>query len=92
MVEMSKTIKLNHAAVMKKLEQVSSTLQAVSLKSPPAGALGRNNLDFTKKWLEREAEICNMVKQYKEAVRKNIEDTRSNVDTLKEQDEAIARR
>lgn len=33
-----------------------------------------------------------MVKQYKEAVRKNIEDTRSNVDTLKEQDEAIARR
>ncbi len=89
---MSKTIKLNHAAVMKKLEQVSSTLQAVSLKSPPARALGRNNLDFTKKWLEREAEICNMVKQYKEAVRKNIEDTRSNVDTLKEQDEAIARR
>ncbi|MBU8580385.1 YwqI/YxiC family protein [Bacillus paralicheniformis] len=89
---MSKTIKLNHAAVMKQLEQVSSTLQAVSLKSPSAVALGRNNLDFTKKWLEREAEICNMVEQYKEAVRKNIEDTRSNVDTLKEQDEAIARR
>ncbi|QHZ45189.1 MULTISPECIES: YwqI/YxiC family protein [Bacillus] len=89
---MSKTIKLNHAAVMKQLDQVKSALDSLSLKGPSAGDLGQNNLDFTKKWLEREGTIHDMIKQYKEAVDKNIEDTRSNVDSLKEQDQAIARK
>ncbi|MCY8269966.1 YwqI/YxiC family protein [Bacillus sonorensis] len=89
---MSKTIKLNHKVVMKQLDQVKSALDSLSLNGPSAGSLGQNKLDFTKKWLEREETICDMVNQYKEAVYKNIEDTRSNVNSLKEQDEAIARK
>ncbi|MDG3044969.1 DUF5344 family protein [Bacillus sp. B6(2022)] len=42
------------------------------------------------KWTAREAEVGEMVSSFKEALIKNVQDTRSNVKTLKEQDEAIA--
>lgn len=41
-------------------------------------------------WTAREAEVNEMVSSFKEALTKNVHDTRSNVKTLKEQDEAIA--
>lgn len=49
-----------------------------------------NSLDYTKKYHEREENIKTMLGDYKKAVQKNIEDTKDNVDSLKEQDEAIA--
>ncbi|MDA7025286.1 YwqI/YxiC family protein [Bacillus sp. CLL-7-23] len=89
---MSQTIKFNDSVVMKKLDEVKKKLEAVSLKGPSAHSLGQNQLDFTKKWLYREEQISDMVKQYKKTVHKNIDDTRSNVKKLKEQDEALAKK
>ncbi|MDA1476788.1 YwqI/YxiC family protein [Bacillus changyiensis] len=89
---MSQTIKFNDSVVMKKLDEVKKKLEAVSLKGPSASSLGQNQLDFTKKWLYREEQISDMVKQYKKTVHKNIGDTRSNVKKLKEQDEALAKK
>ncbi|WP_390894853.1 DUF5344 family protein, partial [Bacillus spizizenii] len=49
-----------------------------------------NSLDYTKKYHDREENIKTMLGDYKKAVQKNIGDTKDNVDSLKEQDEAIA--
>lgn len=83
------TIQLNHKEVVAKLNEIRNAVEALSLKGPSAGSLGENKLDFTTKWLEREMSLHELVSQYKEAVLKNLEDTRDNVNTLKEQDEAI---
>ncbi|MEW8987224.1 MAG: DUF5344 family protein [Bacillus sp. (in: firmicutes)] len=52
--------------------------------------LGNNHLDFTERWSSRETAIASDIAAYIERVTKNIEDTRSNVDSIKQQDEAIA--
>lgn len=82
-------IKLNYEAVMKELNEVKAALQHVKIDPPQASTLGKNKLDFTTYWLEREARIHQLINEYVEVVEKNIEDTKANVHSLKEQDEAI---
>ncbi|KAB7705325.1 hypothetical protein F9802_14585 [Bacillus aerolatus] len=83
------TIKLDHSAVVEQLEKVKTALNNIVLPEPSVESLGQNELDYTTKWKEREANIHKNILQYIEVVTKNIEDTRANVDLLKEQDEAI---
>jgi hypothetical protein len=92
MVKLMATIKLKHEIVMKTLDETKAALDFVILAEPSAGALGQNVLGYTKGWLEREKTIHLMVSQYVEIVRKNLEDTRANVDLLKEQDEAMVKK
>jgi Family of unknown function (DUF5344) len=82
-------IKLNYETVMKELDEVKSALANVKIAPPQASTLGKNKLDFTTYWLEREARIHQLINEYVEIVEKNIEDTKANVRSLKEQDEAI---
>ncbi|MDM5214544.1 YwqI/YxiC family protein [Peribacillus sp. RS7] len=84
------TIKLNHPAVMKQVDQVKTALGTVTLGNLPAGELGSNKLEFTSKWIDRETNLEKVFEQYIKIVQKNVEDTRANIDLLKEQDEAIA--
>jgi hypothetical protein len=83
-------IKLNHAEMMKQLDEIKRALDALVLEGP--ANVGQNKLDFTQKWQEREEMIHQFVSQYVTIVQKNVEDTRANVDSLKEQDEAIVNR
>nr|MDH3164171.1 YwqI/YxiC family protein [Bacillus licheniformis] len=85
------TIKLKHETVIKKLEAVRAAIDALDLPNPPKVA-GKNKLTYTTKCHEREQNIHQMVADYKKAVHKNIKDTKENVDLLKEQDKAIARK
>ncbi|MFS0653913.1 YwqI/YxiC family protein [Bacillus sp. 179-C3.3 HS] len=82
-------IKLNYKTVMEKLDEVSTAVDALTMKKA-ADKAGQNNLDFVTEWTSREDKINNMVADFKKALTKNVSDTRSNVKTLKEQDEAIA--
>ncbi|SIR97048.1 hypothetical protein SAMN05878482_1081, partial [Peribacillus simplex] len=41
------TIKLNHPAVTKQVDQVKTALGTVTLGNLPAGELGSNKLEFT---------------------------------------------
>ncbi|WP_113929472.1 YwqI/YxiC family protein [Bacillus sp. P14.5] len=84
-------IKLNHAAVMAKLNDVMSSLQRLQINPPAEGQIGRNKLDYTDAWMQREQSIHQLLKEYITVVEKNVEDTKANVNTLKEQDEAITR-
>ncbi|MET1178806.1 YwqI/YxiC family protein [Peribacillus simplex] len=84
------TIKLNHPAVTKQVDQVKTALGTVTLGNLPAGELGSNKLEFTSKWIDREINLEKVFEQYIKIVQKNVEDTRANIDLLKEQDEAIA--
>jgi hypothetical protein len=83
-------IKLNHAEMMKQLDEIKRALDALVLDGPEDA--GQNKLDFTGKWQKREEMIHQFVSQYVTIVQKNVEDTRANVDSLKEQDEAIVHR
>ena len=83
-------IKLNHAEMMKQLDEIKRALDALVLDRPEDA--GQNKLDFIEKWQEREEMIHQFVSQYVTIVQKNVEDTRANVDSLKEQDEAIVHR
>lgn len=82
-------IKLNYQTVMEKLDEVSQAVEALAMKKA-ADKAGENSLEFVTKWTAHEAEINEMLSSFKEALIKNVQDTRSNVKTLKEQDEAIA--
>lgn len=84
------TIKLNYEAVTKELNEADSALSSVKLV-PASGDIGRNRLDFTAYFLEREERIHQFINDYVQIVGKNIEDTKANVRSLKEQDEAITR-
>lgn len=42
------TIKLNHPAVTKQVDQVKTALGTVTLGNLPAGELGNNKLEFTE--------------------------------------------
>ncbi|MBZ5750034.1 MULTISPECIES: YwqI/YxiC family protein [Metabacillus] len=84
-------IKLNYDAVMKELNEVKSALANVTIATSQSSSLGENRLDFTTYWLEREARIHQLINEYVEVVEKNVEDTKANVRSLKEQDEAITR-
>jgi hypothetical protein len=86
------TIKLNYVTVMKSLNDARYALETVNIQAPSSGSLGQNKLDFTERWLDREANIQKMVQQYVNVVQKNLEDTRANVELLKEQDEAMVRK
>ncbi|MBU3569015.1 YwqI/YxiC family protein [Priestia aryabhattai] len=81
------TIKLDHADVIKKLEAVSTAIGNLSISKMPD--LGKSSLDTTEKWAAREEEIQTLVSTYIKALNKNVKDTKSNVDLLKEQDESI---
>jgi Family of unknown function (DUF5344) len=84
-------IKLDHSAVMAKLNEVISSLERLQLSPPAQEQLGRNKLNYTDAWIQREQNIQLLLKEYIATVEKNIEDTKANVEALKEQDEAITR-
>ena len=86
------TIKLDYQEVIKELREVQSALANVNIANPESSNLGKNKLDFTTIWLERERRIQQLIDQYVEVVEKNVEDTKANVRSLKEQDEAIGRK
>jgi hypothetical protein len=84
-------IKLDHSAVMAKLNEVISSLERLQLNPPAQEQLGRNKLNYTDAWIQREQNIRLLLKEYIATVEKNVEDTKANVEALKEQDEAITR-
>ncbi|MTH55065.1 hypothetical protein GKZ89_16800 [Bacillus mangrovi] len=83
------TIKLDHNTVMSQLEEMERALKEVVIEPFDAASLGDLKLAFTELLLQREESIHVMAREYIEAVSKNIEDTKANVTSLKEQDEAI---
>ncbi|PEJ37535.1 hypothetical protein CN689_01165 [Peribacillus butanolivorans] len=83
------TIKLNHPAVTKQVNQVKTALGTVTHGNLPADELGNNKLEFTSKWIDREANLEKVFERYIKIVQKNVEDTQANIDLLKEQDDAI---
>ncbi|MDA1477495.1 DUF5344 family protein [Bacillus changyiensis] len=84
------TIKLKHDIVIKSLDAVIRELEAIDLAE--LGSLGKNKLSYTTKYHSREKSIDKMIDEYKKAVEKNVKDVKGNVDLLKEQDKAIARK
>ncbi|MGM0751804.1 MAG: DUF5344 family protein [Bacillota bacterium] len=84
-------IKLNHSEVMAKLNEALKSLERLQLKAPAQEQLGRNKLNYTDAWIQREQNIQLLLKEYIATVEKNIEDTKANVEALKQQDEAITR-
>lgn len=84
-------IKLEYNSVMSELGKAREKLLALTLPSPNEGSLGRNQLNYTDVWLERELNLNAILEIYIEAVNKNIEDTEANVTMLRDQDEAIQR-
>ncbi|MFF2288253.1 DUF5344 family protein [Peribacillus butanolivorans] len=83
------TIKLNHPAVTKQVNQVKIALGTVTLGNLPADELGKNKHEFTSKWIDREANLEKVFERYIKIVQKNVEDTQANIELLKEQDDAI---
>ncbi|TYR81849.1 hypothetical protein FZC66_08485 [Priestia megaterium] len=83
------SIKLNYEDVIKKLEAVEKAVGQLSMSE--LSDLGKNALSTTSKWKEREKEVHTLVTTYTNALEKNVQDTKANVDLLKEQDEAMAR-
>lgn len=82
-------IKLQYNRVVGQLNNAKGALGNVTLDQP-TDADG-NQLDITTKWSTREANIQTLVSEYIKGVQKNLEDTRANVDMLKDQDEAVVR-
>lgn len=82
-------IKLQYNRVVGQLNHAKGALGNVTLDQP-TDAEG-NQLDITAKWSTREANIQTLVSEYIKGVQKNLEDTRANVDMLKDQDEAVVR-
>ncbi|MGE6203852.1 YwqI/YxiC family protein [Guptibacillus hwajinpoensis] len=87
----STEIKLNYSEVMTKLEEAMNAVQHLTLPEPSAGQLGRNKMNYTDAWINREQNLQRLLQDYMTVVQKNLEDTKANVDSLKEQDEAITR-
>ncbi|MYL62228.1 hypothetical protein GLW07_02545 [Bacillus hwajinpoensis] len=87
----STEIKLNYSEVMTKLEVAKNAVQHLTLPEPSTGQLGRNKMNYTDAWINREQNLQRLLKDYMTVVQKNIEDTKANVDSFKEQDEAITR-
>jgi hypothetical protein len=73
-----------------KLAKVKNSLDALHLPSPNYQSLGKNILDYAEHWKIRETAITRGLETYIQIVAKNIEDTRSNVDSIQQLDEAIA--
>ncbi|WP_147534926.1 YwqI/YxiC family protein [Bacillus marasmi] len=84
------TIQVKHDEVMKRLTKVKEALAALVLPNSNEQVLGNNKLDFTDQWKTREKTISSDIASYIEIVVKNIVDTQSNVNSIKQQDEAIA--
>ncbi|MTH55082.1 hypothetical protein GKZ89_16885 [Bacillus mangrovi] len=83
-------IKLEHTGVMKQLEDMEKALSRIVIESPDEISLGENKLAYTDAWLASEQLVKELLEQYVQAVKQNIEDTKANITHLKEQDEAIA--
>lgn len=84
------TIQVKHDDIIRRLAKVKDALGTLHLPNSNQQALGKNRLNFTDLWKTREADIASDIAAYIEKVARNIADTRSNVDSIKQQDEAIA--
>jgi len=84
-------IKLKHNTVIQALLDVERALFDVKLSAPPVSSLGDNQMMFTHGWEQREGEIQDMFDTYQQVVKKTLDDTKANVDLLKEQDDSIVR-
>lgn len=82
-------IKLRYEDVMQTLKDVEQTIKHLSL--PDNLDMGENVLDTTKEWKTSEADLGELLKTYITALEKSVDDTKANVDLLKEQDEAMVR-
>ncbi|MCU9614790.1 YwqI/YxiC family protein [Caldibacillus lycopersici] len=83
-------IKLDYFTVKKHLDLMNEQVNRISFTMPFEGDIGRNKLEFTDKWMDREAKFYSLLVQYKEILKKNLEDTYVSIELLKSQDE-IAR-
>ncbi|WLR42876.1 YwqI/YxiC family protein [Bacillus carboniphilus] len=81
-------IKLDYGTVIKQLEEIEGMVQRLE-GSLSCYSVGVNQLPFIEQWDEREDSINQLVRQYKEEVLKSIDDTKANVQLIKDQDEAI---
>ncbi|AIF42594.1 MULTISPECIES: YwqI/YxiC family protein [Virgibacillus] len=84
-------IRLEIESVLSEIDDAKQALQEVQLTGASEDAYGKNRLNYTDQWLEREKNLEELLKQYMQVVEKNLADTVANVKTLKEQDEAIKR-
>lgn len=87
----STEIKLDYNHVINTLEKAEQTLPPLFMTNVFEGINGQNKMAFIEEWLKREASIRELLKQYVEIVEKNIADTKDNVKTIKDQDEAMTR-
>jgi hypothetical protein len=80
-------IELNHSVVSGRIDEAEQALGQVA--RPSSASSGRNRLAVTAAWQEGEQRMVQLLSAYLAGVRKNIADTRANVDLLKRQDEVI---
>lgn len=90
-VEGGQEIKMEYSSVMRELGNAMQKLVVLTLPYINEGSLGKNQLEYTDQWLEREAHLKIFLESYMGVVQKNIEDTEANVTMLRDQDEAIQR-
>lgn|SRR5699024_1741815 len=87
----STEIKLDYEHVISTLESANQALSPLFMTQVFEGINGQNKMEFIEAWLLREEIIRELLNQYVQIVEKNITDTKDNVKTIKEQDEAITR-
>lgn len=87
----STEIKLDYDQVINTLEKAEQALPPLFMTNVFGGINGQNKMAFIEEWLEREESIRELLKQYAGIVKKNIADTKDNVKTIKDQDEAMTR-
>ncbi len=85
------TIQVKHAEIMGKLSKVKTVLSSLDLPHQNDQTLGKNKLDFSEQWKNREAAITANFAEYIKNVSKNIEDTLLAVESIKKQDEEIGK-
>lgn len=78
------TIKLDHQLVVSKIEQAKRHLEAFV-------QVGDNRLNYVDTFKGQELEINELIGAYLEVVMYNLEDTRINVNLIKQQDASITR-
>jgi|SRR5690606_1665918 len=83
-------IKLKFYVVNAKVNLAQAKLADLKLPQPTQ-SIGKNSLKYTKEWKEREKMIHQFLNQYRDAVEKNLNDTKENLRKLKEQDEVLGR-
>lgn len=75
--------------VVDRLNKTLNALNDISFSRPNYQLISKSKLEFTEEWFEREADLYSLFIQYKEIIRKNIEDAKLMVQLIPEQNESI---